>query len=88
MLLEIMGTTELRKEVHSYIDKADDRFLKMVNALAKSYEDQEAIVVGYQVDGTPITKEALKKRVREASARVKAGNYITQEDLEKEIKGW
>ena len=38
MLQEIMGTTEIRKEVQSYIDKADDRFLKMVRALAKSYD--------------------------------------------------
>ena len=83
-----MGIAEIKKEVQSYIDKADDKFLKMVHALAKSYEDEEAIVVGYEVDGTPITKEALKNRVREASARVKAGNYITQDDMEKEIKGW
>lgn len=83
-----MGTAEIRKEVQSYIDKADDRFLKMVNALAKSYEDDETIVVGYEVDGTPITKEALKKEAREASAQVKSGNYITQEELEKEVKNW
>lgn len=83
-----MGTAEIRKEVQSYIDKADDRFLKMVHALAKSYEDEEAIVVGYEVDGTPITKEALIKEAREASARVEAGDYITQEDLEKEVENW
>ncbi len=83
-----MNTAALKKELHSYIEKADNRFLKMVYALAKSYEDEEAIVVGYEVDGTSITKEALIKEAREASAQVKAGNYITQEDLEKKVENW
>ena len=81
-----MGTVELRKEVRSYIDKADERFLRMVDALRKEYEEPD--VVGYEVDGTPITQEDLKKRVKAASARVKAGHYTTQEDLEKEMESW
>ena len=81
-----MGTVELRKEVRSYIDKADERFLRMVDAMRKEYEEPD--VVGYEVDGTPITQEDLKKRVKAASARVKAGHYTTQEDLEKEVENW
>ena len=81
-----MGTAELRKEVQSYIEKADKGFLKKVYAMTKEYE--KAIVVGYEVDGTPITQEDLKKQVREASAQVKAGKFITQEDLEKEMENW
>ena len=81
-----MGTVELRKEVRSYIDKADERFLRMVDALRKEYEEPD--VVGYEVDGTPITQEDLKKRVKAASARVKTGHYTTQEDLEKEMESW
>ncbi|MGF1587276.1 MAG: hypothetical protein ACFCUM_18295 [Bacteroidales bacterium] len=83
-----MNTEELKKELHNFIEKADNRFLKMVHAMAKSYEDEEAIVVGYEVDGTPITKEELINEAREASAQVKSGNYITQEDLEKDVKNW
>ncbi len=63
-----MGTAELRKEVRSYIDKTDDRFLRMDDAMRKEYEGSD--VVGYEVDGTPITQEDLKLRVKEASARV------------------
>ena len=81
-----MGTVELRKEVRSYIDKADERFLRMVDAMRKEYEEPD--VVGYEVDGTPITQEDLKKRVKAASERVKAGHYTTQEDLEKEMESW
>ncbi len=81
----MMGIPELRKEVRSYIDHADETFLKMVHAMSKEYK---ATIVGYNVDGTPITQENLRKRVKAASKRVKAGQYITQEDLEKEIENW
>ncbi len=81
-----MGTAELRKDVQSYLDKADERFLRMVDAMRKEYEEPD--VVGYEVDGTSITQEDLIKEAREASARVKAGDYITQEDLEKEVENW
>jgi len=83
-----MNSAALKKELHSYIEKADNKFLKMVHALAKSYEDDEDIVVGYEVDGTPISKETIVKEAREASAQVKSGNYITQENLENEVKNW
>jgi hypothetical protein len=81
-----MGAAELRKELHNYIDHADETFLKMVYAMSKEYKSSG--VVGYNVDGSPISQEDLKKRVKAASKRVKAGNYITQEDLEKEVENW
>lgn len=79
-----MGTAELRKKLHSYIDTADDRFVKMVHALAKSYEDQE----DYTLPGPPMDVETYRTRIKGASERVKAGHYTTQEDLEKEMEQW
>lgn len=81
-----MGTVELRKELHNYIDHADETFLKMVHAMSKEYK--KASIVGYNVDGTPITQQDLRKRVRAASKRVKSGDYLTQEEVEKEIENW
>jgi len=80
-----MGTAELRKEVRSVINKADEKFLKKVLALAKSYEDEEE---DYTLPGPPMDVETYRKRILEASARVKAGEFITQEDLEKEMEQW
>lgn len=81
-----MGTAELRKEVHSYIDKADETFLKMVSAMSKEYGLPE--ISGYHADGTPIANKELKNTVKEASDRVKSGQYIRQEDIEKEVSDW
>ena len=83
-----MNKEAIKKELHSYIEKADNRFLKMMYALAKNYQDEDTIIVGYEVDGTPITKETLINEVREASEQVKSGKYISQEDLDKEVENW
>jgi len=81
-----MGATELRKELHSYIDHADETFLKMVHAMSREYKKSE--IIGFNVDSSPITQKDLKKRVKAASKRVKSGIYITQEEVEKEIENW
>ena len=79
-----MGTAELRKELHGYIDKADDEFLKMVYALAKNYKAEE----DYTLPGPPMYVETYRRRIIEASERVKAGHYTTSEDLDKEMEQW
>lgn len=79
-----MGTAELRKEVQSVIDKADDQFLEKVLALAKSQDEEE----DYTLPGSPMDVETYCRRIREASDRVKAGHYTTSEDLEKEMEQW
>jgi predicted ribonuclease YlaK len=81
----IMGAAELRKKLHNYIDQADETFLKMVHAMSKEYKSS---VVGYNPDGTPITQQDLRTRVKAASKRVKSGDYITQEEVEKEVENW
>lgn len=81
-----MSTSELRKELHNYIDKADETFLKMVHALSKEY--RSSTIAGYHTDGTPISFDDLRENVKAASDRVKSGKYISQEDIEKEIKNW
>jgi hypothetical protein len=46
------------------------------------------MVVGYTVNGEPLTKESYNKRLKEAEKQVKMGEYISQEDLEKESENW
>jgi len=79
MIIEIMDTTKIRKELHQYIDKGDDRFLRIVHAIATNYESDE----DYTLPGTPI-----ETRIRKAQERVKAGYYTTQEGLEREMEQW
>jgi hypothetical protein len=79
-----MGVLELREELHSLINHADERFLKMVYAMSKKYKS--TVIVGYNPNGSPITQQELRKRVKAASKRVKSGDFLTQEEVEKEIE--
>jgi hypothetical protein len=45
-------------------------------------------VVGYGINGNAITRKQLIKRIEDAEQRIDNGEYITQEDLEKESENW
>jgi hypothetical protein len=81
-----MGVQKLREELHEYINHADEKFLKMVYAMSKKYN--ETIIVGYNIDGSEISKESLVKRAKAASKRVKSGDFLTQEEVDKEVENW
>lgn len=81
-----MTAIALRKELRQYINHADERFLKLVYAMSKEYEN--TLVVGYMATGEPITKIELKQRVKAASKLVKSGDFIPHEELEKEVENW
>ena len=61
-------------------------FFDIVFALSKEYNQNK--IIGYNIDGSSITKEDLKKRVNAASKRVKSGDFIRQEELNKEVENW
>ena len=46
------------------------------------------MIVGYTVDGKPLTKDAYNARLLLAEEQIASGNYISQEDLETEVENW
>ncbi|MDP4678958.1 MAG: hypothetical protein NWS46_01170 [Cyclobacteriaceae bacterium] len=49
---------------------------------------EEEMVVGYTVEGKPLIKDLYNKRLQLAEEQLLSGEYITQEDLEKESENW
>lgn len=82
---DIMNTTKIRKELHDYIDKSDERVLRLMHALVTAFESDEE---DYTLPGSPMDVEKYKARIQKARERVKTGFYTTQEDLEKEMEQW
>ena len=81
-----MGALELRESVLEYINTADERLLKVVKAVIESYQEND--IVAYTVDGIPLNRIAYKEELQKAKEEIKRGEYITQEDLEKESNNW
>ena len=48
----------------------------------------EEMVVGYTADGKSLTRQQYNERLLVAEKQIESGDYITQEDLEKEVENW
>lgn len=81
-----MGALELRDSVLKYINDADDKLLKVVKEFIETYQEEE--IVAFGIDKKPISRESYKASLLESEAEIKRGEYISQEDLEKESQNW
>ena len=62
--------------------------IEAILGLFEKASDGSQGTVGYSLNADPIIKADLLEKVRAASERVKAGNYISQEEMEKELENW
>ncbi len=49
---------------------------------------ENEMVVGYTVDGKPLTQKAYDERIELAEKQLRSGETISQDDLEKESENW
>ena len=83
-----MSASQIRTELHQYIDKADDRMVKAMYAMLQNYVDDEEAIVAYTTSGDPLTKEQYIKTVTTAYEEAKNGDVVTTEELLNEMKNW
>ncbi|MEQ8881739.1 MAG: hypothetical protein RLQ12_18990 [Cyclobacteriaceae bacterium] len=80
-----MGTAQLKEEIGQYIQHADERFLQLVHGMIKADRNTK---VGYQPDGTPITKQDLIARAQASEEDIKYGRVKSLKALKEEVKHW
>lgn len=71
------------KLIEQLMHTNDEEILIQVKGMLDSVE-----VIGYELDGTAITKRTYIEKIKAAQKRVTSGDFITQEDLEKEMEQW
>lgn len=84
-----MGTLELRKSIHNFIENADERFLRMVYSMANEYAQSDNETIAFRA-GKALTKSQLYQELKEAEQEIENGDCMTIEDFEKtfsEIEG-
>ena len=69
--------------VQKLLTVKDELILKKITQIL----DKE-IIVAYTVDGKPLTKEQYNKSLIAAEKQIKAGNFVSQEELEKKSSKW
>jgi hypothetical protein len=87
-----MTKVELKTSIKNLVNKLDDeKVLKAYHTLLTCLieeKEKPSPIIGYSTKGEPLTKKSIVKKVKAASARVKAGKYISQEDVEKQSQKW
>lgn len=80
----------VKESLHSIIDKIEDEELlhAYLKILEKAVSHSQDPIVGYKPNGDEILQSSMIQEVRAASGRVKAGDFISQEDLEKTAENW
>lgn len=63
----------------------DVRVMEQVRELLKKESNP---IVGYEVDGRPITQHDFIKMIEQSEKEYESGNYQTMEELEKESESW
>lgn len=81
-----METLELRNKLIEAIKSADERLLNVVNALVKSYIENET--VGFSADGKALTKKHFDKALLMAEEDIEQYRTLNQDDVEKESENW
>jgi hypothetical protein len=64
------------------------RDVNVIRQLKKILEKENDSVIGYRVTGEAITRKQLEKNVQDAEKRIEAGQFTSQEDLEREAESW
>ncbi len=97
-----MSLAQIREELHQRIDLADERLLRMVydvmtEADMEEEEEEEeddpelVAVIAKHAESGPwkqMTEEELMEDLKESIAEIRRGEYISLEDLKKEMEEW
>lgn len=78
-----MGTVELKNKLIEIINTSDERFLRMVNALHKTYKEDNSAndIVAQTIKGEAISRDQYIQSNNEAVASYQKGDFKTQKEI-------
>ena len=85
-ILEVMDIQA--EKLHLIEELARIHDIHIIEQIKELLKQKNNPVVGYEITGAPITRKQLIKRIEEAEKRIDNGEYVTQDDIEKESGNW
>ena len=77
-----MAARAIEQEMYTYFMQLNEEQKKAVVKMIKTFSK------GNTPDHQRITIEQYNRELEEAEQQIKAGNFVTQEELEEEMKTW
>ena len=94
----VMSIEQIKETLHLRVEQADESFLRILHAMTEAYAaeyleeeeitDEQIIAITANMDFKRLTKEELLNEIEEANAEIERGEFITIDDLEKEMEEW
>ncbi|WP_395053346.1 hypothetical protein [Flavobacterium sp.] len=78
-----MGISELKNKIHQQIENSDEKILIQIAKLLETNA-----IISYDLHGNALNLEQYNNLIDKGIEDIKNGNFISQEDLEKEIQSW
>ncbi len=92
---KVMGIEKIKEILHLRIEEADERLLRVFHAMTEAYNNpseadpsEAEITAILPPPGKRLTKEEFISEIKEADAQIDRGEFITSEELEKEMEKW
>jgi len=83
-----MSTSQVKTQLHDYIDKADEKLLRMMFSLMQNYYQDENAIVAFTTTGIPLTKKQMVELSDEAVKSVENGTGLSSDDIRKLKANW
>lgn len=71
--------------IEALINIEDASLIEEIKSLVKNKTNP---VMGFNIDGTPLSKSQLISQIEKAETRIDSGVFVSQESLEKESENW
>jgi predicted transcriptional regulator len=78
-----MNPEEIRKNLHKYIDEADESSLNILREIVSNYVKKGK---GHTKSIKPMTKEEYINMVKKAGAEIKIGEVFTEEEVSAHLR--
>ena len=78
-----MKQSEIKKELHRYIDEADEPILNILHDVLAEYANNKKKNVELVV---PMTKEAYESMIKKAGEQIKRGEVHTEEEVSAHLR--
>ncbi len=78
-----MGISELKNKIHQQIENSDEKILIQIAKLLETNA-----IISYDLHGNALNLEQYNNLIDKGIEDIKNGNFISQEDLEKEVQSW
>jgi len=82
-----MGNTQLKQEIHKYVDGADEQLLRLIYVMMKEYEKNSESIGNDPVEGV-ITKDKLVERAEASNKAIVEGRIKSIKEVKNEVKNW